>query len=261
MIIEVVPTPQELGDIDADTAVVVVDVFRASTTVTTALANGARFILPVIDVEQAMKLAEPYADSELVMGGERDCVRIDGFPLGNSPREYTREAVGGKVIIFTTSNGTRALLAARDAGAVFVGCFLNISRVTAALAGWSRVVVLCAGNNGRVSLEDFACAGSIVDRLVPREQPAAETAKPRKRRLSPALDLGEDGPRLDDGAFAAWATFRQLSRDISRQLLSTGHARRLAGLGFAADLDAALRVDSAPILPVLADGRIEARPD
>jgi len=266
--IEVVPTPREFGGADPDTAVIVVDVFRACTTITAALANDAKYVLPTADVEQAVKLAEPYADSEVVLGGERDCRRIEGFQLGNSPREYTREAVGNKVVIFTTTNGTGALFSARDAGAVLVGCFLNFSRVAAAVNQWPRVVVLCAGNDGRLSLEDFVCAGGLVDRLVrslrqtsaPGLPAEAGTARPRRQPLSPALDLGASGPQLDDGAFAAWAAYHETKRDLGRLLVSTEHALRLSGLGFEADLEFALRIDSVPVVPKFSDGRIEVRP-
>ncbi len=233
MRINVAPVPQEFPGCDAGTAVVVVDVFRASTTITGALANGARFVLPAADVEQAMKLAEPYAENEVLLAGERECVRIEGFHLGNSPREYTREVVGGKAIIFTTTNGTRALAAARDSGAVFIGCFANFSAVSDAVSGFEAVTVLCAGNNGRLSLEDFACAGGLVSRLARRDS------------------------QLGDAALAARAAWKTLKENLARTLISTEHARRLAGLGFRADLDFALRVDSIPVVPRLGDGRLE----
>ena len=96
MRISVASVPREFAGAQAGSAVIVIDVFRASTTIAAALAGGARFVLPVADVEQAMKLAEPYADSEVLLGGERECQRIEGFQLGNSPREYTREVVAGR---------------------------------------------------------------------------------------------------------------------------------------------------------------------
>jgi len=236
MRISVAPVPQEFAGGDTGTGVVVVDVFRASTTIVAALAGGARFVLPVTDVEQAMRLAEPYAENEVLLGGERDCQRIEGFQLGNSPREYTREVVAGKVVIFTTTNGTQALAATKDSGAVFVGCFINFSAVADAVAGLEAVTVLCAGSGGRLSLEDFACAGGLVARLAKR------TAQ------------------LDDAALAARAAYRTLKDDLARMLVSTEHARRLAGLGFRADLEFALKVDSIPVVPRLHDGRIEPSP-
>jgi 2-phosphosulfolactate phosphatase len=236
MRISVAPVPQEFAGGDAGTGVVVVDVFRASTTIAAALAGGARFVLPVADVEQAMRLAEPYAENEVLLGGERDCQRIEGFHLGNSPREYTPEVVAGKVVIFTTTNGTQALAAAKDAGAVFVGCFVNFSAVADAVAGFDAVTVLCAGNDGRLCLEDFVCAGGLVSRL------AKKTSQ------------------LDDAALAARAAYKNLREDIARSLMSTEHARRLADLGFRADLEFALKIDSIPIVPQQSDGRIRPLP-
>ncbi len=246
MRIDVAPTPRELREPDQDDAVVVIDVYRASTTIVTAIAAGARQILPVTDVEQAVRLARPFGAGEAVLAGERECRRIEGFALGNSPREYTREAVGGRTVVFTTTNGTEALLAAGDAGLVLVGCFLNLSRVAARLRGDAahlrgdaahlrgrdRVTILCAGNEGRLSLEDFICAGGLVTRL---EHAGAE---------------------LTDAAWAASAAYERLEGNLRACLLDTEHARRLAALGYAQDLDLALRIDSVPELPRLTDGRI-----
>jgi len=230
--VNVAPVPCEFAGAETGTAVVVVDVFRASTTIAAALAAGARFVLPVADVEQAVKLAEPYAENEVLLGGERECQRIEGFHLGNSPREYTREVVAGKVVILTTTNGTQALAAAKESGTVLVGSFVNFSAVADAVAGHEAVTVLCAGNNGRHSLEDFACAGGLVSRLAKR------------------------AAQLDDAALAARATYKSLRADLTRALASTEHARRLADLGFRADLDFALKVDSLPVVPRLTEGRI-----
>lgn len=232
MRIEVFATPAGIPPGIQDSAAVMIDVFRASTTITTALAAGARCVLPVTDVEQAVRLVEPYRADEAVLGGERDCLRIDGFALGNSPAEYSREAVAGRVVIFTTTNGTAALAAIAGARRVLVGCFLNLAAVSAALAGETDVSVVCAGNAGRFSLEDFACAGALVARLAPRTT------------------------SLGDGALAARAVWRSLGRSLSRNLLATEHARRLSQLGFGADLEFALRIDSVPVVPRLDEGRI-----
>jgi 2-phosphosulfolactate phosphatase len=234
VIISVAATPREFEDAGADDCVIVVDVFRASTTITTALAAGARFVLPVADVEQAVRLIEPYGPGEALLGGERDCRRIDGFDLGNSPREYTRETVGGKVIVFTTTNGTAALLTAAGAGAVLVGCFLNVSATATAAATWPRVTVLCAGNAGELSLEDFVCAGSLVDRLAGRSDD------------------------LNDAALGARAAFRQFGRTLTRSLLGSRHARRLVELSFRPDLEYALRTDTVTVVPRLKEGRLVA---
>uniref|UniRef100_A0A7C4CBM2 Probable 2-phosphosulfolactate phosphatase n=1 Tax=candidate division WOR-3 bacterium TaxID=2052148 RepID=A0A7C4CBM2_UNCW3 len=232
MRIDVFATPVGLPPAIQETAAVMIDVFRASTTITTALASGARCVLPVTDVEQAVRLIEPYRSDEAVLGGERDSLRIDGFALGNSPAEYSRDAVAGRVVVFTTTNGTAALAAIAGARRVLVGCFLNLAAVAAALAGEPDITIVCAGNAGRFSLEDFACAGALVARLAPRTT------------------------QMGDGALAARAVWRSLGRSLNQNLLATEHARRLSRLGFAADLELALRIDSIPVVPQLAEGRI-----
>jgi len=234
--ISVAPVPLEVAGSEPGSAVVVVDVFRASTTIAAALAGGARFLLPANDVEQAMRLAEPYAENEVLLGGERECQRIEGFRLGNSPREYTREIVAGKVIIFTTTNGTRALSAAKDASTVLVGSFVNFSAIADTVAKHEAVTILCAGNDGGLSLEDFACAGGLVNRLAKK------------------------AAQLDDAALAARADYRNLKTDLAGALVSTEHALRLADLGFRADLDFALKIDSRPVVPYQDEGRIASLP-
>ncbi len=269
MRINVAATPAEFDGADGSTAVVVIDVFRAATTITTALANGARFILPTTEVEQAVRLLEPYGENEAVLGGERDGRRIDGFHLGNSPREYSRDAVANKVVILTTTNGTRALSLTGDAGAVFVGCFLNAGRLATELTNWSRVTLICAGNSGRLNLEDWVCAGSLVARLTKTAQTPSVTgeheltaSRPRGRRSRYAtLQPNLVEPTLDDGAYAAWAAYLAVKSDMAAMLRSTEHARYLIELGFGPDLDVALRVDSVPVVPHLADGRIVPLPD
>jgi len=234
--ISVAHVPRQFAGAEPGAAVVMIDVFRASTTIAAALAGGARFVLPVTDVEQAVKLAEPYTENEVLLGGERECERIEGFQLGNSPREYTREVVAGKVVILTTTNGTQALAAAKDADTVLIGSFVNFSAVADAIAGREAVTILCAGNNGRLSLEDYACAGGLVNQLAKGQS------------------------RLDDAALAARAAYRSLRTDLARVLTSTEHALRLAGLGFRTDLDFALKVDSLPVVPVMSENRIATLP-
>ncbi|HEU5322572.1 MAG TPA: 2-phosphosulfolactate phosphatase, partial [Methylomirabilota bacterium] len=144
--------------------VLVVDVLRASTTILTALANGCAGVVPVADAEEARRRAA--AEPGALVAGERRGEPLAGFDLGNSPLEFTAERVGGRTVIFTTSNGTRALLRARDAPAVGVAALVNVS----AAAAWARaegrdVLVLCAGERGARSLEDLVCAGLLVERV------------------------------------------------------------------------------------------------
>ncbi len=150
-------------------AAVVVDLLRASTTIVRALDAGAAGVVPCLEPDDAVAtrsqlIAVGARDESLLLGGERGGVRIPGFDLGNSPAECTRERLNGRTLIFTTTNGTRALFTARRNGAasVLVGCFNNLGAVVAHLAARPVPVhVIAAGTNGDVSQEDVLCAGAL----------------------------------------------------------------------------------------------------
>src|SRR5687768_3032349 len=110
-------SPEEL----AGGVVVVIDVLRASTTITYALAAGARELIPCLEIDDARAAATKLPPAQVVLGGERQGLPIAGFDLGNSPRDYTPERVGGKTVVFTTTNGTKAMLQCRQAARVLIG--------------------------------------------------------------------------------------------------------------------------------------------
>ncbi|HEX5521730.1 MAG TPA: 2-phosphosulfolactate phosphatase, partial [Longimicrobiaceae bacterium] len=127
MRLDVFFSPAELsaGEINGRT-VVVIDVLRAGTTIVEALAAGARAIYPAASTEEAIRIATNLGRSEVVLCGERKCLPIEGFDLGNSPREFTPERVSGKTLVMTTTNGTRAILASLEAERVYVAAFANL---------------------------------------------------------------------------------------------------------------------------------------
>lgn len=143
----------------------ILDILRASSTITTALSSGAAAVIPCQEIEEAQQLAgelSETADSEVLLGGERMGVMIEGFDLDNSPARYPAEVVSGKQIVFTTSNGTRALKRAIQASRILIGSFLNLAAVVKELSQSSGVVYLvCAGTDGAVTGEDCLCAGAI----------------------------------------------------------------------------------------------------
>ncbi|MBI1848700.1 MAG: 2-phosphosulfolactate phosphatase [Candidatus Rokubacteria bacterium] len=207
--------------------VLVIDVLRASTTMVAALGNGCAAIVPVGEPDEALRRAAALGDGTLV-GGERRGDPLPGFDLGNSPLEYTAERVARRPVIFTTSNGTRALLAARGAAAIGVAGFVNLSAAAAWAAGQGRdVAVLCAGELGRDALEDSACAGLLVDRLVARLPGATVTP-----------------------AAAAASLARPYAADVGRLATDARHARRLVAAGRGGDVAACLTVDSSTVVPV-----------
>ncbi|MGE3778537.1 MAG: 2-phosphosulfolactate phosphatase, partial [Pirellulaceae bacterium] len=148
----------------ADQTVVVVDVLRATTTMLCALQAGAVAIRPCLEVEEARALSASLAEAT-VLGGERGGQRIRGFALGNSPLEYTPETVGGRTVVMTTTNGTRALQTCRQAQRVVIGAFVNLSQIAEAIRAAPRITVLCAGTDQQVTREDVLFAGAVVSRL------------------------------------------------------------------------------------------------
>ena len=162
-----IPTLAAPADL-ADGTVVVIDVLRASTTIIHALEAGATEVTPCAEVEQAREMAAALPQGHVLLGGERNGLRIDGFDLGNSPEEYTPELVAGKNIVFTTTNGTRAIERCDQARRLLIGGFVNAESLCRELAGEPKVHLLCAGTRGQMTNEDILLAGLIVQRLEQR---------------------------------------------------------------------------------------------
>ena len=229
MLIDVVRTADGVASARLTGATaLVIDVLRASTTIVTALDHGAACVVPVEGVEEARarKLA---LGADAILAGERHGDPPEGFDLGNSPLEFTPARVRGRTIVLTTSNGTRALTAARAAGAVGVAALVNAS----AAAGWARqraadIVVICSGALGVPSLEDEVCAGLLVSCLVE----------------------GGPGLELTPAAEAAQALGRRYGKDLERLGLDAPHARGLAAQGRAADISFCLALDTTTVVPV-----------
>jgi 2-phosphosulfolactate phosphatase len=172
--VEVLLAPAEFDALrDRDlggTVCVVFDVLRATTSMITALGNGAAGVLPVEDIREALALRRK--DPGILLAGERDGLRIPAhmaegvpFDLGNSPREFTREKVAGRTIAITTTNGTRALRACTGAKAVVVGSFLNLEAVAQWIrrAAPERLLIVCSGTFEQAALEDTLAAGALCD--------------------------------------------------------------------------------------------------
>ncbi|HMC08966.1 MAG TPA: 2-phosphosulfolactate phosphatase [Actinomycetota bacterium] len=153
----------------AGRGVVVIDVLRAATTVITALANGAKAIVPAATSEEAVRLTANLEKDGLLLAGERKCLKIEGFALGNSPREMTPEVVSGKTIFLATTNGTPALVAAQGGDPVMVGGAVNfkalVERARAVFAERGDLVIVCAGREREFALEDAYTAGRLVRAL------------------------------------------------------------------------------------------------
>jgi len=146
--------------------IVVIDVLRATSVMLTALANGAYEVVPAISPEEVLQKSLLYNPEEVLLAGEQQAVKIEGFHLGNSPLEFTREKVSGKTIIMSTTNGTKALNSCLNAKVVLIGAFLNTEAIITRLLQEEEVVLFCSGTNNNFSLDDGLCAAMIIDGLV-----------------------------------------------------------------------------------------------
>ncbi|MBI1925862.1 2-phosphosulfolactate phosphatase [Candidatus Poribacteria bacterium] len=218
---------------------VVTDILRATTTITFAIANGALNVTPVLTPDEAFQLAAKQPNT--LIGGERYGKKVEGFDLGNSPREYTPTVVSGKRIVLTTTNGTRTLQACHAAKQVIVGSFLNLQGVLRFLAQVEgELVFVCSGREGGFCMEDTVFAGACVDAL----QISSTTQ---------SISL-----QLTDSAVAAQTLYLQHSDNLLGMLRNCYHGRYLASIGLAEDLAFCAQTDRVDIVPLQMDGQIVA---
>ena len=233
MRIDVAFTPAEVKGAVGRRAVVVIDVLRATSTMVEALVNGARSILPVAGVDEAVRKAEELGRDTVLLCGERDAEPIRGFHLGNSPAEFTRERVAGKTLIMTTTNGTNAVMLAAPGMAVFAGALLNAHAVAKKLIEMNvDVLLLCAGREGAFALEDAICAGRIA----------------RYVRGLGVRPQGNDALRAALKLSSAQVTARSLAQ--------TAAGRRLEEIGRYEDLVFCARENVHDVVPVLDEHRV-----
>ena len=243
MRIEVVFDAGVIGAADMQgRTVVVIDVLRASTTIAVALHHGARAVLPAGSTEEALRIAQNLERDDVVLAGERKSQRIPGFALGNSPSECTSEAVQGKTVVLTTSNGSPALIAAQAAREVIVGAAVNFSAVVercrTQLAEHGDLLIVCAGHERRFALEDAFAAGRLAKVLLPEGG---------LRRID-----------VNDAALAALELARHYGERWLRAFRASAHGQELAELGYREDVKLCAQENTHPVLPVYADRRITA---
>lgn len=210
---------------------VVIDVLRATSSIVEALAAGARAVYPAVGTEEALKLASSLGRDDTLLCGERRGLKVEGFDLGNSPLEFSADRVGGKRLVMSTTNGTRALHGASGAERVLVASLLNLSAVTAALGESDDIVVVCAGRGDRFALEDAVCAGLLLNGLVEADN----------KEL-----------RINDAGLAAMELARALPADPSL-LRSVRAGRALIELDLGQDIEHCAKVDLHEIVPVMRD--------
>lgn len=209
--------------------VVVIDVLRAGSTIITALNNGARGVIPASDMAEATKYAQNLDPVKYLLCGEKNGYKIEGFQLGNSPLEYTPEKVNDKTVILNTTNGTRAIARSHLAHKVVIGTFLNLERVIDELNKSEReVLLICAGTNNRISIEDLLCAGAIVHGLTQGKLPDDAT----------------------DGAKMAFILFEKFGNNITEVVRKSNNGEWLAKEYGEDEVAYCCQVDGISTLPV-----------
>jgi 2-phosphosulfolactate phosphatase len=209
-----------------DYIVVVIDIFRATSSICYGIENGAAAIIPVSEVEECAAYREKGFD--YLLAAERNGEVVAGFDFGNSPFSYTAEKVSGKTIVLTTTNGTHALHLSRKAKRIVIGSFLNLT----ALCNWLKtqnenILLVCAGWKNNFNLEDTLFAGAVIEQLK------------------------HSGFVLDDPSIAANDLFQIGKNDIGKYLSKTSHGERLKKLGIEKDIAFCLQVDLTTAIPVL----------
>lgn len=212
-----------------DRSVVVVDILRATSCMTTALALGVESITPFANLEscKAMK------DQGYLTAGERDGKKVDGFDLGNSPFEYMSPDLKGKRIAFTTTNGTQAIEKSKGAKEIVIGSFLNLSSVANYLnQGTNNVLVVCAGWKGKFNLEDTLFAGALIEHVHGFIEPEC------------------------DAPLAASHLYLNAKHDLVDYLKDASHVKRLARLNIHQDITFCMTANTYSVVPRLIEGKL-----
>ncbi|WP_127534482.1 2-phosphosulfolactate phosphatase [Paenibacillus kobensis] len=206
---------------------IVIDVLRATSTMVAALEAGATGIVPTETVLEAKALHRPGD----LLGGERFCRKITGFDLGNSPQEYKSETVGGKRLVLTTTNGTRAIIKSMRADNVLAGAIVNATACARTIVELRRdAILLCAGSHDEFAVEDGLCAGLLLDRLEALIGQPVET---------------------DDFGTAMLALYRDRRQAVAETVGGGTTGRRLIKMGLGTDIDWCSAVDTSDLVPRL----------
>lgn len=213
---------------------VVIDVLRATSVMITALHNGAEKIFPFKDIKTIQERCENLKN--IIKCGERNALKIDGFDLGNSPLEFTKEKVFGKDIYMSTTNGTKAVENSLSAEKIIICSFLNIKSVSEKLLEYKKdVVIVCAGTNGKFSLDDTLCAGLII------------------KEIQKHTEI-----QMNDVLLAA-VRISESHENIKDILKGSTHYERLLSLGFEKDMEHIFSLNKYSIVPEYKNGYISIK--
>ncbi len=217
---------------------VVIDVLRATTTIVTAIANGAKEVVPVNTIGFAMKVSGNAFGGKTLLGGERNAKKIEGFALGNSPLEYSADVVKDKSIVLYTTNGTKAIVRAKYSENLFICSFQNVNAIARELAGLNQdVEIVCAGSHGMFSLEDSVCTGCLIG----------------------TLENYVTGLTYSDASKCSLMLYDKYKNDLTGMLKESEHGKLLIEYGYERDLEFASKVNVQHIIPVYSSGVIQSK--
>lgn len=216
---------------DKDIVVVVIDVFRATTAICSAIDNGIEAIIPVATMEEAID----YKQKGFIVGAERSAEVVEGFDFGNSPLYFKQCHFAGKTIVLTTTNGTKAIEMAKEATKVVIGSFSNLDAVAEYVEKLDKnVILLCAGWKDRFNLEDTLFAGALAQKLA----------------------LNTRFSDLSDSAQAAIKLYDAAKNDLYEFLGESSHRKRLSRLNLEEDIIYCLKLNTSSNVPVLKNGQL-----
>ncbi len=217
-----------------DLTVIVIDVLRCTTSMVTAVSNGAKAVAAFKDIESAREFARRKGRENCILGGERKAVKIDGFDVGNSPLEYSKANVEGKFVVMSTTNGTSAIEKAEAADTLILGAMINAGAAAKKAAEIGKdVLILCSGTEGKQSADDLMTAGAIIDKL----------------KAMKDITL-TDMAIICEHLYKSW---KQGEFDITK----TFHCNRLLRMGFAGDVKYCFTEDVTDCTPQFAEGIIK----
>jgi len=217
---------------------IVIDVLRAATSIITALSNGAKDVIPAESISAAIDLASELQRKDILLSGERDGKLVEGFDLGNSPADYSRERVRGRTLIFGSTNGGPAVMRASVAKSLFLCSFINLNTVVdevLKIPDPYPLAILCAGKYDSFAIEDAVCGGLLIKRL--------------RSRLSFPIQLNDAGQ-------AAVLLHSEFGGDILSLLRKCDHGEFLIEIGMENDLSLCAADSVLPLAPTLIDGKL-----
>jgi 2-phosphosulfolactate phosphatase len=228
--LQVIATPTLVNLYDLkDKNIVVIDVLRATTTICTALFNGAKSIKPVLTTDMALE----YAGNNYILAAERGGKKVQGFQFGNSPREFTEEVVKDKNIVLTTTNGTKCIHLSTGGKRILAGSFVNLNALATFLISQPEDVILfCAGWKDKFNLEDFLFAGALASLLKPHFEINCDATEA-------SIDL-----------------YHPQKGNLNEYILKASHAKRFKNLGITEDIAICFSIDSYPVIPILENGSL-----